>query len=147
VAWSPFVAQFETVFQGISATICYIAPPITVVFVLGVFWRRASSRGAIVTLMTGSALGLTVFLLDWFKDRTGWEVQFMMAAFYLAVICAVVHVLVSLLFPDEPSPERDRLVWASPLAPFRTDAGRSIIPNAIAAVLFVVMVALYVVFA
>ena len=147
VAWSPFVGRFPSVFQGISATICYIAPPITVVFVLGVLWRRASSRGAIVTLITGSALGLTVFLLDWFKEHTGWNLQFMMAAFYLAVICAVVHTVVSLFFPDAPSAERDKLVWASPLAPFRTEAGKSVVPHAVAAVLCVIMVVLYIVFA
>ncbi|MEA3365977.1 MAG: sodium/solute symporter, partial [Candidatus Hydrogenedentes bacterium] len=79
VAWSPFLGRFPSIFQGINAAICYIAPPITVVFLFGVFWKGASSRGAIVTLMTGSALGLLVFLLEWFKAYTGWEVLFMMA--------------------------------------------------------------------
>ncbi len=146
VAWSPFVGRFPSVFQGISATICYIAPPITVVFVFGVLWRRASSRGAIVTLITGSAFGLTVFLLDWFKDHTGWNVPFMMATFYLAVICAVIHLAVSLAMPDPPSEARDKLVWASPLAPFRTEGGKSLAPHIMAAVLFVTMVALYLLF-
>jgi len=146
IAWSPFLGRFPSIFQGINAAISYIAPPITVVFLFGVFWKKASSRGAIVTLITGSVLGLLVFFLDWFKEYTGWGVPFMMAGFYLAVICAVVHVMVSFLFPDGPSPERERLVWASPLAPFRTEAGKSLVPNIVAAVLFIVMVVLYVVF-
>ncbi len=145
-AWSPFLGRFPSVFQGINAAICYIAPPITVVFVFGVFWYRASSRAAIATLMTGSALGLIVFVLDWFKEYTGWSVSFMMAGFYLAVICTAVMVAMSLLSPDPPSAERRKLVWASPLAPFRTEAGKSVTPNVVAAALFIVMVLLYIVF-
>ena len=67
--------------------ICYIAPPITAVFLLGVLWRRACGVGAQVTLYIGSVLGLVVFLLDWFKNTPGWNVPFMMAAFYLFVVC------------------------------------------------------------
>lgn len=50
IVWSPFVSHFQSIFQGITAIICYIAPPITTVFVCGVFWRRASATGSIVTL-------------------------------------------------------------------------------------------------
>ena len=62
VAWSPFLGRYPSIFQGINAAICYIAPPITVVFVFGVCWRRASSTGAITTLVAGSVLGFTVFM-------------------------------------------------------------------------------------
>lgn len=76
VVWSPYCARFPTVFQGINAAICYIAPPITVVFVAGVFWRRASSRGSIVTLIAGTVLGFIVFLLD-FNKVSWWKIQFL----------------------------------------------------------------------
>ncbi|OGD33553.1 MAG: sodium:solute symporter, partial [Candidatus Aminicenantes bacterium RBG_19FT_COMBO_58_17] len=72
ILWSPLISHFQSIFQGIVALICYIAPPITAVFVWGVFWRRASAMGALATLSIGSALGLTVFFLDWFKEQTGW---------------------------------------------------------------------------
>ena len=148
VLWSPFLGRYPTVFQGVNAAICYIAPPITVVFVFGVFWRRASSRAAIATLVTGSAAGFAVFLLDWFKESTGWSVPFMMAGFYLAVLCSAVMVPVSWLFPDPPSAERDALVWSSPLAAFRGATGRGLADyRVVAGILFGIMVALYVVFA
>ncbi len=148
VAWSPFLGRYPTVFQGINAAICYIAPPITVVFVFGVFWRGASARGALATLITGSACGLLVFLLDWFKATTGWNVPFMMAGFYLAVLCAGVMTVVSLLWPDAPRPERDALVWSSPLAAFRGETGRGLADyRVISVALFAIMIALYIVFA
>ena len=147
VAWSPWLGRYPSVFQGINAAICYIAPPITVVFVLGVFWRGASAKGAMVTLIAGSALGFTVFLLDWFKETTGWSVPFMMAGFYLAVLCSAIMIPVSILSPDAPSEQRAALTWSSPLAPFRREAGRGFESyHVAAAVLCIVMVALYVIF-
>lgn len=148
VVWSPFLGRYPTVFQGINAAICYIAPPITVVFVFGVFWHGASSRAAIATLVTGSLAGFTVFLLDWFKEATGWNVPFMMAGFYLAILCTAVLIPVSLLFPDAPKAERDALVWSSPLAAFRGETGRGLADfRFVALALFSIMVVLYIVFA
>ncbi len=102
IVWSPFVSHYESIFQGINAMICYIAPPITAVFLFGVFWRRASDKAAFATLLTGSFMGLVVFLLDWFKDNDWlrqyieWKVPFMMASFYLFLLCSATLILVSL---------------------------------------------------
>ena len=64
VVWSPFIAQYEKIFQMMVTMICYTAPPITATFVLGVFWRRASSRGSIVTLIGGFFLGVFAFIVS-----------------------------------------------------------------------------------
>ena len=119
VIWSPLCGHFKTIFQGINAAISYIAPPITVVFLAGVFWKKASSYGSFVTLVMGSLLSLTVFLLDWFKETTGWSIPFMMAGFYLACICAVIMIFVSLLFPEPLTDQKLKLIWKSPLEPLR----------------------------
>ena len=147
VAWSPFLDRYPSIFQGINAAICYIAPPITVVFLFGVFWRGASSTGSIVTLVAGSALGFTVFLLDWFKEDTGWKVPFMMAGFYLAVACAAIMAAMSIFVPDPPSAERAALTWSSPLAALRRGPGQgSRAPVFVAALLCAVMILLYMTF-
>ncbi|HSW45924.1 MAG TPA: sodium/solute symporter [Phycisphaerae bacterium] len=148
IVWSPFLAHYKSIYQGISTIICDIAPPITAVFVWGVFWRRASSTGAIATLVIGSLLGLVVFLLDWFKESTGWNISFMMGGFYLFVACSLILWVVSLLRPDAPSAERDSLCWRNPLDALAGDAWRGIGNyRLLAGVLFVVMVVLYIVFA
>jgi SSS family solute:Na+ symporter len=64
IIWSIQLDHFKSIFQGISALISYIAPPITTVFLWGVFWKRASGFAAAITLALGSLLGLTVFFLD-----------------------------------------------------------------------------------
>jgi len=148
ILWSPLISHFQSIFQGIVALICYIAPPITAVFVWGVFWRRASAAGALATLSIGSALGLTVFFLDWFKDRTGWNIPAMMATFYLFAICSVLLAVVSLFKPHRHTAESEKLVWSSPLAALRSGGGSGGLDyRLVALLLFVVMIVLYVVFA
>ena len=101
----------------------------------------------IATLVVGSLLGLTVFLLDWFKESTGWSVNFMLAAFYLFVISSGVLVAVSLLRPSPADHPGRGLVWNNPLEALRGPAWRGIGNyRFLAALLFVTMVALYVVF-
>ena len=148
ILWSPLVSHFESIFQGITAVICYIAPPITAVFIWGVFWRKASSAAATATLSVGSGLGLVVFFLDWFKDSTGWNVPSMMATFYLFLVCSGILATVSLWKPHVHTADSEKLVWDSPLAAIR---GRLAFGAAdyriIAGALFALMIALYVIFA
>jgi SSS family solute:Na+ symporter len=148
ILWSPLISHFQSIFQGITALICYIAPPITAVFVFGVFWKRASAAGALATLSIGSGLGLAVFFLDWFKDRTGWNVPSMMATFYLFVICSAILVVLSAMKPHRHTAESERLVWSSPLAALRgRSEGKGLDYRILALVLFITMIALYIIFA
>jgi SSS family solute:Na+ symporter len=148
ILWSPMVSHFQSLFQGITAVICYIAPPITTVFIWGVLWRRATATAAKVTLTAGSFLGLAVFLLDWFKASTGWSVPSMMATFYLFVACSVLLVAVSLAKPEPLSEESARLVWSRPVEAVRGPWGPGLMDyRLIALVLFLVMAGLYVLFA
>jgi len=147
IIWSPFIERFGSMYQGITAMICYIAPPITCVFLLGVFWRRASATAAQATLYIGSALGFVVFLLDWYKVAW-WTVPPMMATFYLLVACVLIQVAISLAVPHRHTPTSARLVWAHPLECLQSPGWPGIGNyKLLALVLFVVMVALYAVFA
>jgi len=148
ILWSPLIARFESIYKGANTVICYVAPPITTVFIWGVFWKRASSKGALATLAVGSFLGLVVFLLDWYKEYTGWNIQFMMASFYLFVICSVVLVVGSLAWPHQHTPQSERLVWKHPWQALQDKGWRGIGNyKLLAGVLFIVMVVLYVKFA
>jgi solute:Na+ symporter, SSS family len=147
IIWTPYLAHFKGIFQGIQVMICYIAPPITAVFVWGVFWQRASAKGAFATLVVGSAMGFTVFLLEWFNKYTGWSVNFMMAGFYLFAICSAVLVSVSLLYPQPADHPGNVLVWKNPLDALRGEAWRGIGNYKIlSAILFIAMVVLYIIF-
>jgi SSS family solute:Na+ symporter len=71
----------------------------------------------------------------------------MMASFYLALICTAILIVVSRLRPDRALPQREALVWESPLAAFRGPAWRGIGNyKLLSALLLAIMLALYVVF-
>ncbi|MBN2376281.1 MAG: sodium:solute symporter [Sedimentisphaerales bacterium] len=155
VLWSPFCGKFPTVFQGVSAAICYLAPPITVVFVVGVFWKKASSKGSITTLVTGSAMGLLIFLFDFTgglkslkADYPVFEfLNFMIISFILAMVCTLIMVLVSLVCSEPLTEEKSKLVWKSFREPLE-EKGWPGIGNykMLSAVLALMMITLYVVF-
>lgn len=148
IAWSPFVGRFPTLYQGINTIISYLAPPITVVFLFGVFWKRASSKAAMITLICGSAMGLLVFLLDWFRDYTSWDMPFLMASFYLFVACSLVMTVSSWQSPHSHTAESENLVWKSPWAALKAnDEPGTRIYLWVGGLLFLTMLALYIVFA
>jgi SSS family solute:Na+ symporter len=127
--------------------ICYVAPSLTVVFLAGVFWKRATARAAFATLASGFGLGVTVFFLDFFKATTGWNVNFMMASFYLACVCGVILVVVSLAWPKPLTDKQAALVWGNPMDALRAPGWPGLGNyKVLAALLVVTMVVLYSIF-
>ena len=53
MAWSTQGERFGGIFAGINQMISCLAPPITTVFLWGVFWKRGTAQAAIVTLIGG----------------------------------------------------------------------------------------------
>jgi SSS family solute:Na+ symporter len=155
VLWSPLCGRFPTVFQGINAAISYLAPPITVVFLVGVFWKKASSKAAFVTLVSGSLVGFAVFILDFTKILQHIKARhpslgflnFLMISFILALLCGVILVVMSHLFPDPAAEKKEAPVWHSFREPLR-EKGWPGIGNyrRLSAVLALVMICLYIVF-
>jgi SSS family solute:Na+ symporter len=106
---SPIFGHYTTLFQGLNSMIAYIAPPITTVFVAGVFSRRASSGGAYLTLIVGAVLGVVAFVLDWNKI---YQLNFMIAAFFICVICFGILMIGSMLMPEPLKESAKPLVWS-----------------------------------
>lgn len=125
ILWSIHgIKHFKTIFEGFAAMICFMSPPITITFLLGVFWKRASKLGSLITLISGSVLGIVGFIISTYFGITIFIFEnFWMAGFYLGIICAVIHVTVSLIWSDGELTEAQRkLVWTSPMEAFRGEA-------------------------
>jgi SSS family solute:Na+ symporter len=105
---SPLFGHYTTIIEGTNKLISYIAPPITAVFLAGVFWKGASGTAALATLIVGGILGAVVFTLDWNKWYQG---DFMLTAFGLLIVCLVIIGAVSHLFPENLKDEARALVW------------------------------------
>jgi SSS family solute:Na+ symporter len=117
---SPLFGHYTTIFQGINKLISYVAPPITAVFLLGVFWKRASSTSAFITLVAGTALGLVAFYLDWNNIYHG---DFMLTAFWLLIACLLIMVVATFMFPEPLKAGAEVLVWKSWREPLRSNSG------------------------
>ncbi|MCP4093327.1 MAG: sodium/solute symporter [Planctomycetes bacterium] len=145
----PAINSYQSLFEALNDIIAHIAPPITCVFVLGVFWKGASSRAATITLIFGSLLGAGVFAAKTINPESFVNKVpggFMMMAFILMMICVAIQVVASLLLPD-PNDERRELVWERPWSPLMIP-GRSKLgdPRLLAGLLLAIMTCLYIIF-
>jgi len=145
IVCSPLFGHYTTIFEGINKLISYVAPPITTVFLLGVFWQRASGKAALTTLLAGMLLGAVMFYADWTGLYRG---DFMLIAFLLWVACMVIMVLATFLFPEPLRAEARPLVWTDWRQPLRGKAGGRGLGNyrVAAAAVLLVFIALYLIF-
>jgi SSS sodium solute transporter superfamily len=148
LALLPLLDRYESIFYGINDVIAHIAPPITCVFLLGVFWKGASATAAKLTLWIGSVLGVTVFLLNkLLPDSWVGQTPFMMMAFYLFLICMILQVLLSYMYPVLHTAQSQELFWKNPMDPLRGKAWPGIGNYRIlSGLLLAIVVILYVIF-
>src|SRR6267142_4661680 len=116
---SPLFGHYTTIFEGINKLISYVSPPVTAVFLLGIFWKRASGKSAFITLISGIVLGFVAFYLDWNNIYRG---DFMLIAFLLLVACIAIMVASTLLYPEPFKAEAELLVWKSWCEPLQGNA-------------------------
>lgn len=117
---SPLFGHYTTIFEGLNKLISYVAPPITAVFLMGVFWKRASGKAAFVTLLAGMTLGAISFVLDWFHVYQG---DFMLMAFALFVVCLVIMWTTTIVLAEPVKSGAQLLIWEDWREPLRGPAG------------------------
>jgi len=145
IVLSPIFGHYSTIIEGLNKLISYIAPPITTVFLLGVFWKKASGKAAFITLISGAVLGLVIFYLDWNGIFVS---NFMMTAFYLLVLCFVIMIISSFMFPEPLKEEAKILVWENWKEPLKGEAKGFVLGNykILSAAVFITFILLYYVF-
>ena len=151
--WSTQGGKFSSIFAAINSVAANLAPPITTVFLFGVFWKRGTAKAALITLIFGFCLGAAAFILDLpvFGDEKiiteGWGIPFMMQAWWSFCICSLVFVISSLLSSRSPAEKARESEWSNSYgikitAPLK---GRYD-PRILATALIGVMIILYIIF-
>ncbi len=112
ILWIPFMKYISgELYHYLQSVQSYIAPPITAVFLLGIFWKRINAKGAISTLIGGFVIGMIRLVAELNKEHLGGifykfaDVNFLYFCFYLFVACIGAMVVISLL-TREPSYEK-----------------------------------------
>ena len=125
IALVPLLDRYESIFNGLNDIIAHMAPPITCVFVLGIFLPAASATSAKWTMWLGSVMGAVLFGLKtlniWQPDTFAWvppfvtETPFMMMAFYMFVVCVAMQLALMAIFPKQAGEDAQQLFWPKPL--------------------------------
>ncbi|NWR75404.1 SC5AA protein, partial [Centropus unirufus] len=124
VVWIPILQSSSggQLYLYIQAVTSYLAPPVTAVFILAVFWPRANEQGAFWGLMAGLALGLARMGLELahpsprcgVPDQRPWlltDIHYLHFAVLLCAATAAVVVGGSLLTPPPPAARVKDLTW------------------------------------
>ncbi len=153
MAWSTQGDQFSSIFEAINKIAGAIAPPVAVVFLFGVFSKRGTRQAAIVTLIAGLTLGTTAFCFDfepisgYMYLTRGWQMPFMMQAWWLFVICTVIYFVVSYLTPKPDAEIIEKYTWGSPLDVLTKDKYKGVKDARLwTAILVTTLIILYLIF-
>ncbi|XP_008631641.1 PREDICTED: sodium/glucose cotransporter 5 isoform X1 [Corvus brachyrhynchos] len=124
VVWIPILQSSSggQLYVYIQAVTSYLAPPVTAVFILAVFWPRANEQGAFWGLMAGLALGLARMGLELahptplcgVPDQRPWllaDIHYLHFAVLLAAVTAAIVVGGSLLTSPVPPAQLKDLTW------------------------------------
>ncbi|MCX7426668.1 MAG: sodium:solute symporter [Planctomycetia bacterium] len=108
LAWIPVIQGGRGLYDYLQGVQSYLAPPIFVVFFLGIFWKRLNGAGCLAALIVGFIMGLArlaidtpVKLIDDFAYTEGsllWILNNIFFQYYsmlILAVCMVVMVAVS----------------------------------------------------
>ncbi|XP_018596293.1 sodium/glucose cotransporter 5 isoform X3 [Scleropages formosus] len=126
VVWIPILqsANSGQLYVYIQSVTSYLAPPVTAIFVLAVFWKRTNEMGAFWGLMVGLVVGLTRMIMEFAypPPRCGVydprpavlrNVHYLHFAIILCLLTAVVVVVISLLSAPPTEDQIRNLTWWS----------------------------------
>lgn len=114
IVWIPIMANISGVlYEYLQSVQSYIAPPITAVFLLGIFYRRINATAAFVTLVVGLMVGAIRIFLEIIKDSLNQDgilfylgdMNFLSFGAWFFLFCIILLIIVSLL-TKEPSEEK-----------------------------------------
>jgi SSS family solute:Na+ symporter len=123
-AWVPYIEKVsDSLWQYLQLVISYTAPPAVATFLLGLFWKRASATGSIVSLLFGFFFAIFMLSLQIYvnglepgEQAASWitgltSIHFLLMAFIMWICCSVVHIVVSLNTPSPTSQQVKEMTW------------------------------------
>jgi SSS family solute:Na+ symporter len=132
VLWIPFMKNISSeLYHYLQSVQSYLGPPIAAVFLLGVFWKRINSRGAVSALVGGFVLGMLRLIAELNKSSlSGWLYQFANVSFLyfciaLFLVSTAIMVVVSLLTPSPTFESIQGLTYATTVAADRAKSRAS----------------------
>lgn len=118
MAWIPVIKNSKGLYDYLQGVQAYLAPPIFVVFFMGVFWKRLNGAGCLAALIVGFIMGLFRLAIDtpvklglsegYTEGSLLWIVNNMFFQYYsilILIVSAIAMVVVSFM-TREPDYEK-----------------------------------------
>jgi SSS family solute:Na+ symporter len=122
LAWIPVIQGAEGLYAYLQGVQAYLAPPIFVVFFLGVFWKRLNGPGCMAALIVGFLMGLLRLVVDtpvalklqgfengWTEGSFPWIVNQIYFQYYSLLIFLVSIAAMVLVSYVTPAPSEEKL--------------------------------------
>ena len=96
-------------FDKFQAVLGFLAPPMSVVFLFGVLWKKTTTKAANIILSAGTLFSIgTGFIYLWIfpKDKYDFWPHFLLLSFYIFVILALVAFILS--WADKKAAQKDQ---------------------------------------
>ncbi|XP_067270239.1 sodium/glucose cotransporter 4 [Pseudorasbora parva] len=124
IVWIPIIqtANSGQLFDYIQAITSYLAPPITAVFIMAIFWGRVNEQGAFWGLMVGLIVGTVRMVMEFVYGTPSCgekdlrpallkDVHYLYFALILLALTALIITAVSLCTAPIPEQHLVRLTW------------------------------------
>ena len=91
--WAPMIANFGGIWSYLQQMFSIIVPPIAVIFLVGVFFKRGNKHGAFWTLILGTLAGVVLFVLGQYGY---WPLHFTYNVGIMSLVSALIFIGISL---------------------------------------------------
>lgn len=110
VFWAPLIVKFDSLVSYYQEVVSYLAPPIVGAFFIGLFWKRANSKGGFWGLMSGLVIALGIMS---YKYIFGFElsIHFLLLAPIVMLVSGIVNVAISLSSPPPAIEKIETNTW------------------------------------
>jgi len=106
--WAPQIQNFTGLWDYLQQMFSIIVPPIVVIFLVGVFFKRGNGDGAFWTLIIGTAIGVLLFILG---EMDLWPLHFTVNVGFMILVSTIIFVVVSLITPAPDAAKIERLTY------------------------------------
>jgi len=93
-SWAPQIANFQGLWDYLQSMFSIVVPPIAIIFLVGVFYKRGNGHGAFWTLIIGTLAGIAMFVLD---QMELWPLHYTINVGVSMLISIIVFIGVSLM--------------------------------------------------
>lgn len=106
--WIPIITKLsDGLYEYLQNVQAYISPPIAAVFLLGIFYKRINSNGAIATLVGGFIIGFLKLTLEIVQSSFTEgsflfnlaDINWLVFGAYFFALCIAIAVIVSMFYP------------------------------------------------